>query len=143
MSKAHMLSEHERERLYQGLLQDKTHEEIAQEIGRSWLTVRKWARRFHKQGLTGLQAQVRGRPKADILGTYSAEVRDEALQLKQNHKKWGSTTRSGRFAKTVSERTTSPSQPVGGLLQSALSGQGCQTRETFKTPGFDPCHGRS
>ena len=89
MSKTHLLNEHERERLCQDLLQEKTYKEIAQEIGRSEWTVRKWARRFRKQGLIGLQVRRRGRPKTGSLGTYPSEVRDEALQLKQSHKKWG------------------------------------------------------
>jgi transposase InsO family protein len=89
VSKAHALTEHERERVYQGLLQEKTYEEIAQEIGRSWLTVRKWAHRFRKEGLDGLRTRERGRPKTGFLGTYPEELRDEALRLKQAHRKWG------------------------------------------------------
>lgn len=89
MSKTHMLSEYEREKVYQGLLQEKTYQEIAQAIGRSWLTVRKWARRYRVAGVSGLQTRARGRPKTGVLGSYPEKLREEALRRKRAHRKWG------------------------------------------------------
>ncbi len=59
--------------------------QIAQEVGCSPMTVRKWWRR-QRNGCPGLP---RGRPKHGILSTYPEGLRLEAIRLKQQHPFWG------------------------------------------------------
>ncbi len=59
--------------------------EIATTLRCSVETVRKWWRQ-HRRGAI---PQPRGRPARGILSTYPAEVRRQAIRLKQTHPHWG------------------------------------------------------
>lgn len=89
MGSRKILSQTDRERIYEGKLQGKTIGEMAQELRCSKGTVRKWYRRMRDKGIDGLKERKRGRPKKGTLSTFSAEVREEALMLKRQHKRWG------------------------------------------------------
>ena len=89
MGSTHALSERDRERIYQGKLREKSVAEIAQELNCSEEVVRKWWRRIRDEGALGIQEKLRGRPKRGVLSTFSAEVREEALNLKRTHRGWG------------------------------------------------------
>lgn len=59
--------------------------QIAQELGCSWHTARKWWRVQRK----GQAVAPRGRPKHGPLSTFPATLREQALRLKQAHPHWG------------------------------------------------------
>jgi len=65
-----------------------TDPEIATAIGRSRWTVRKWRRRYRRQGQDGLASQM-GRPVSGVLSSYRALVRDQIIDLRKQHPGWG------------------------------------------------------
>lgn len=89
MGQVQPLTKAEREQIYEGKLQGKTQADIAQELGRSIYTVRKWWRRVRDEGGPGLACRKRGRKPGGILSTFEAKMVDKALQLKQKHRRWG------------------------------------------------------
>jgi hypothetical protein len=64
---------------------------IAQELGWSQWTVRKWRRRQRDQSRAGLHSQM-GRPKQGTLSTYPAELQASLLSWRQQHPGWGAKT---------------------------------------------------
>jgi transposase len=83
------LNQCERERIYQGWLQNKSIAEIAQELERSEAVVRKWWRRIRDTGAPGLLPRKRGRPAHGTLSTIAPAVSSAALALKRQHRRWG------------------------------------------------------
>lgn len=71
-------------------------QQIAQVLGVSKWVVRKWRRRFQKQGRNGLRVS-RGRPKQGSLSSYPAALREQLLKWRQAHPKWGPTTLLARL----------------------------------------------
>ena len=65
-----------------------TDPEIAIAIGRSIWTVRKWRRRYRRQGQGGLASQM-GRPASGVLSSYPTLVRDQIIELRKQHPGWG------------------------------------------------------
>lgn len=65
-----------------------TYPTIADQLGVSYWTVRKWARRAKTHGLPGL-VTVSGRPPKGALSTYASVVRYVVLRLKVQHPTWG------------------------------------------------------
>jgi transposase-like protein len=59
--------------------------QIACELGYSWETTRKWWRYYRDQR----QPRPRGRPAVGILSSYPAEIREQAIAIKQEHPYWG------------------------------------------------------
>jgi transposase len=82
----------------------KSSHEIAQELGRPLATVRKWRRRYGREGRAGLSSQM-GRPATGALGQSPPELRDAILQMREKHPGWGPQTlrlelaKEERFAK--------------------------------------------
>lgn len=64
---------------------------IAQELGWSQWTVRKWRRRQRDQGRAGLQSQM-GRPKQGALSSYQVEMREAVVSWRRQHPGWGAKT---------------------------------------------------
>ncbi len=62
--------------------------QIAQALGVSQAVVRKWRRRFQRQGRKGLRIR-RGRPAQGSLSSYPVALRDQLLKWRQAHPKWG------------------------------------------------------
>ena len=89
MGQVQPLTKAEREQIYEGKLQGKTQADLAQELGRSIYTVRKWWRRVRDEGGPGLACRKRGRKPDGILSTFEAKMVDKALHLKQKHRRWG------------------------------------------------------
>jgi transposase len=89
MSQSEPLTEAERERIYQGLLQGKTQVEVAIELGRSIHVVRKWWRRIREKGAQGLRNRKRGPKAKGILSRFEPRVAQTALRLKRSHPRWG------------------------------------------------------
>jgi transposase len=66
-------------------------QKIAEAVGWSQWTVRKWRRRYQKHGRTGLQTKM-GRPKTGAMSTYPAEMRELLLSWRRQHPGWGAKT---------------------------------------------------
>lgn len=69
----------------------QSNREIAREMGRPLATVRKWRRRFQREGRAGLSSHM-GRPASGALGQFSAEVRQAIFRIRQTHPGWGALT---------------------------------------------------
>lgn len=65
--------------------------QIAQEMARPLATVRKWQRRFQREGRAGLSSHM-GRPASGALGQYSVEMRQAIFTMRQAHSGWGPQT---------------------------------------------------
>ncbi len=72
--------------------------EIADELGRPVATIRKWRRKHKQRGRAGLSSQM-GRPATGALGTAPAEMKDEILELREQHPGWGAQTLRLEIAK--------------------------------------------
>jgi transposase len=64
---------------------------IAEAVGCSVWTVRKWRRRSRKLGRIGLASQM-GRPATGPLSTFPHELQEAILHLRQLHPGWGPNT---------------------------------------------------
>ncbi|HEB64276.1 MAG TPA: transposase [Chloroflexi bacterium] len=64
---------------------------IAEELGLSRWTVRKWRRRGQQQGRAGLASSM-GRPKSGALSSFSAAMREAIDRMKEAHPGWGPQT---------------------------------------------------
>ena len=62
--------------------------QIAQALGVSKGVVRKWRRRYQRQGRNGLCVR-RGRPAQGSLSSYPVALREQVLKWRQAHPKWG------------------------------------------------------
>jgi transposase len=69
----------------------QTDAEMAQMLGWSKWTVRKWRRAHQKNGEDGLLSRM-GRPRGGPLSTFPLEVRDELENMRRNHPGWGPVT---------------------------------------------------
>ncbi len=72
-------------------LAGKTDPQIAKAMDRSVHTIRKWRRRFVKNGKLGLTVKM-GRPASGVLGSYPEELQDAILQMRKAHPGWGPKT---------------------------------------------------
>jgi len=64
---------------------------IARDLGCMPETVRKWRRRGHQQGRTGLVSHM-GRPKQGALSSFSMEIRETLIRWRTAHPGWGAHT---------------------------------------------------
>ena len=69
----------------------QTDREIATALARPYWTVRKWRRKFEREGRSGLASRM-GRPPSGALGQYPAVVRDTIRQMREANPGWGATT---------------------------------------------------
>ncbi len=69
----------------------QTDPEIAKAIDWSVWTVRKWRRKWHKEGRSGLASKM-GRPPSGALAQFSTEVREAIRRLRREHPGWGPET---------------------------------------------------
>jgi transposase len=65
--------------------------EIAVAMGLPVSTVRKWRRKYKKEGRASLTARM-GRPRAGALGQFPLEVRDIVREMRREHPGWGPIT---------------------------------------------------
>ena len=89
MPRREPLSVEERTYVYHQKLQGIPLATLAQELGCSYYTARKWWRRGKKEGEQGLRKNRRGRPQRGVLSTYPEALRDEIKRLKCSHPRWG------------------------------------------------------
>ena len=89
MPRREPLSIEEREYIYHRKLQGVPLATIAEQLGCSYYTARKWWRRGKQKGEQGLRQTRRGRPKRGALRTYPEALRGQIKQLKCGHPRWG------------------------------------------------------
>jgi transposase len=65
--------------------------EIAAAMGLSVSTVRKWRRKYKKEGRAGLTSRI-GRPPTGALGQFPLEIRDTIREMRMEHPGWGPIT---------------------------------------------------
>lgn len=83
------LSQAEKEYLYYGKLAGRTLPELAEEVGCTVHSARKWWRVGRDKGVAGLRSRRRGRISSGILSQFDPRVAETALGLKQAHPGWG------------------------------------------------------
>ncbi|MFN8453884.1 MAG: helix-turn-helix domain-containing protein [Anaerolineae bacterium] len=81
--------------------QGQSYEAVAEQLGLSYWTVRKWARRAKGGGLAAL-VSLMGRPSSGPMAETDPRVRYVALRLKRQHPTWGATY----IRKKLSERAS-------------------------------------
>ena len=89
MSNRSLLSQAEKERIYQGKLKGQTLKELALALDCSVECVRKWWRVGRDHGLERLRAPRRGRGRVGLLSRFDARVAQKALVLKRSNRGWG------------------------------------------------------
>jgi transposase len=95
-----------------------TDKEIAQQIGWSARTVRKWRRRGQRQGRAGLASQM-GRPVQGALSTFSDGLQETLRRWREAHPGWGPQTLRAELDKHPRfrhEKRPAPSS-IGRFLQ--------------------------
>ena len=73
------------------LKSQQTDPQIAVAIGRPLSTVRKWRRKYQREGRSGLMSRM-GRPPVGALGKFPLEMRDAVLEMRDDHPGWGPLT---------------------------------------------------
>lgn len=89
MSPRSPLTELEKERIYQGKLQEKSLSELTVELQCSYSCVRKWWRKVRDERLRGLRCEPHNSTRRGILSRFDPRVAQKALVLKRSHKRWG------------------------------------------------------
>lgn len=69
----------------------QTDPEIAAAIGLSVWTVRKWRRKYQREGRSGLASRM-GRPATGALGQYPLDLREAVRQMRKENPGWGPLT---------------------------------------------------
>ncbi len=69
----------------------QTDPEIAAAMGRPVCTVRKWRRKYQREGRPGLVSHM-GRPATGAMGQFSLEMRDAVRQMRRRCPGWGPVT---------------------------------------------------
>jgi hypothetical protein len=83
------LSVEERQYIYQQKLRGMPLFVVAEQLGCSYYTARKWWRRGRQEGERGLQRVRRGRPRRGVLSTYPRALREAIKRLKCTYPQWG------------------------------------------------------
>jgi transposase len=74
--------------------------QIAQAMGRPLSTVKKWRRRYEREGRSGMSSCM-GRPARGALGQFSAEMRETILTMRKSCPGWGALTLRLELAKDM------------------------------------------
>jgi hypothetical protein len=69
----------------------QTDPEMAAAMRRSVWTVRKWRRKYQREGRSGLVSRM-GRPSTGALGQFPPEMRDAVREMREHHPGWGPLT---------------------------------------------------
>lgn len=113
--------------------------EIAEELGRSVATVRKWRQRYHREGRAGLVSKM-GRPAAGALAQASAEMKDAILAMREKHPGWGAITLRLELAKD--ERFAGQKMPsrarIAAYLKEQQKVRKYERREQLPEPKAQP-----
>jgi len=81
----------ERLEINEGAEAERSAAQIAEALGCSIWTVRKWRQNYRREGKAGLVSQM-GRPATGALGTYPAEVRERVERIRLDQPGWGAAT---------------------------------------------------
>ena len=76
----------------------QTDDEIAQAMGRSQWTVRKWRRKYQHKGRAGLASHM-GRPRTGALGSLPEPVRQAIREMREANPGWGPDTIRAEWGK--------------------------------------------
>jgi len=87
--------------------QGHSYQAVAQQLGLSFWTVRKWARQAKRGGLAALVSSM-GRPATGPMAETDPLIRYVALRLKRQHPTWG----AAYIRKKMSERASWHGQPL-------------------------------
>ena len=124
------LNERERELIYQGRTQGKTMIEVANELQRSLMSVRKWWRRIRDEGIQGLQTRPRGTKVKGALSRYPAKTAETAFEMKRKHPGQGA---DHILAAMQAKAEFSPGELPGRSRLSAFFKERCP--ELLRKPG--------
>jgi transposase len=69
----------------------QTDPEVAAAVRRPVWTVRKWRRRYQREGRSGLVSRM-GRPSTGALGQFPLEMREAVREMREKHPGWGALT---------------------------------------------------
>lgn len=69
----------------------ETDREIAAAMGRPVWTVRKWRRKYQREGRAGLFSRM-GRPASGALGQFPLQLRDRIREMRRENPGWGAST---------------------------------------------------
>ena len=69
----------------------QTDPQIATAMGRPLPTVRKWRRKYQREGRSGLASRM-GRPTTGALGQFPLEIQDAVREMRESHSGWGPLT---------------------------------------------------
>jgi transposase-like protein len=69
----------------------QTDPQIATAVGRPLPTVRKWRRKYQREGRSGLASRM-GRPTTGALGQFPLEIQDAVREMRESHSGWGPLT---------------------------------------------------
>jgi transposase len=89
---------HDRVMIYELAQAGYKDQEIAERVGWSVPTVRKWRRRGQQAGRAGLSPP-RGRPATGALGTYPVALREQLRVWREAHPGWGAKTLRAELAR--------------------------------------------
>jgi transposase-like protein len=101
----------------------QTDVEIAQAVGHSFWTIRKWRRKYQHEGREGLASHI-GRPAGGALSQYPSHIRNAIRQMREENSGWGPLTilteleRDSRF---TGQRLPSRSRIAAFLKQEDLT----------------------
>jgi hypothetical protein len=113
--------------------------EIAAALGCSVWTVRKWRRRGHDQGRSGLTSQM-GRPPTGALSIIPTVLRDAILQMRRTHPGWGSDTLLAelRVDPHWADQVLPSRSRIAALLKAANLTRRYQPHSELPTPTLQP-----
>jgi transposase len=69
----------------------QTDPQVATAIGRPLPTVRKWRRKYQREGRSGLASRM-GRPPTGALGQFPLEMQEAVREMRERHSGWGPLT---------------------------------------------------
>jgi transposase-like protein len=69
----------------------QTDPQVATAIGRPLPTVRKWRRKYQREGRSGLASRI-GRPPTGALGQFPLEIQDAVREMRERQSGWGPLT---------------------------------------------------
>lgn len=89
---------------------------IAEKMSKSLSVVRKWRRRYQKEGRPGL-ASIMGRPRAGALSSYPEKDRERIAQMRQQHPGWGPKTIYAELCRDAVEKRIPAPASIGRYLK--------------------------
>jgi transposase len=129
----------ERVRIIEMAAGGKTSKEIAQEMGLSISTVKKWRRRHREGGRQGLASKI-GRPRKGALSSFPGKMREVLKSWRKKHPGWGPKTLRAELSKHPAfEGQTLPSaSSIGRYLKEQGLSQRYEPHHDLPQPKYQP-----